>query len=127
VLVAWGIDTDGTPVFVGLQAAASESGDAWEGFLTGLGERGLACPLLVISDGAPGLLGAVEPTMGAALRQRCLIHRARNLVAKVSNNAQTPGQGRLLGHLRGARGRRPGPGRGLLRAKTYRLLRLPVA
>ncbi|MBV9651293.1 MAG: IS256 family transposase [Pseudonocardiales bacterium] len=88
VLAAWGIDTAGKPVFVGLEAAASESGDAWEGFLTGLGERGLACPLLVISDGAPGLIGAVEHTMGAALRQRCLIHRARNLLSKVSKNAQ---------------------------------------
>jgi transposase-like protein len=88
VLAAWGIDTTGKPVFVGLEAAASESGDAWEGFLTGLGERGLACPLLVISDGAAGLIGAVERTMGAALRQRCLIHRCRNVVAKVSKNAQ---------------------------------------
>ena len=76
VLAGWGIDTGGKPVFVGLAAASSESGDAWEGFLTGLGERGLACPLLVISDGAAGLIGAVERTMGAALRQRCLIHRA---------------------------------------------------
>jgi transposase-like protein len=88
VLAAWGIDTAGKPVFVGLEAAASESGDAWEGFLTGLGERGLACPLLVVSDGAPGLIGAVERTMGAALRQRCLIHRCRNVLGKVSKNAQ---------------------------------------
>jgi putative transposase len=88
VLAAWGIDTDGKPVFVGLEAASSESGDAWEGFLTGLGERGLACPLLVISDGAPGLIGAVERTMGAALRQRCLVHRARNILAKLPKNAQ---------------------------------------
>jgi transposase-like protein len=58
------------------------------GFLTDLGERGLVCPLLVISDGGPGLIGAVERTMGAALRQRCLIHRARNLLVKVSKNAQ---------------------------------------
>lgn len=56
--------------------------------MTGLGERGLACPLLVISDGAPGLIGAVERTTGAALRQRCLIHRARNLLAKVPKDAQ---------------------------------------
>ena len=28
VLAAWGIDTDGKPVFVGLEAASSESGDA---------------------------------------------------------------------------------------------------
>jgi transposase-like protein len=88
VLAGWGIDTGGKPVFVGLAAASSESGDAWEGFLTGLDERGLACPLLVISDGAAGLIGAVERTMGAALRQRCLIHRARNVLAKVPKNAQ---------------------------------------
>jgi putative transposase len=88
VLAAWGITTDGKPVFVGLETATAESHDAWAGFLTGLGERGLACPLLVISDGAAGLIGAVETTMGAALRQRCLIHRCRNLVAKVPKNAQ---------------------------------------
>ena len=88
VLAGWGIDTDGKPVFVGLDAASSESGDAWEGFLTGLGERGLRCPLLVISDGAAGLIGALERTMGAALRQRCLVHRARNVLAKVPKNAQ---------------------------------------
>ncbi|MBS4730424.1 transposase [Mycobacterium sp. SM1] len=87
VLAAWGIDTDGKPVFVGLDTACSESGDAWEGFLTGLGERGLACPLLVISDGAPGLIGAVQTTMGGALRQRCVVHRARNLLATVPKNA----------------------------------------
>jgi transposase-like protein len=89
VLAAWGIDTDGKPVFVGLDAAAAESGDAWAGCLTDLGERGLGCPLLVVSDGAPGLIGAVERTMGAALRQRCLVHRARNVLAKIPKHAQT--------------------------------------
>lgn len=88
VLAGWGIDSGGKPVFIGLEAASSESGAAWEGFLTGLGERGLRAPLLVISDGAPGLIGAVERTMGAALRQRCLIHVARNILAKVPKNAQ---------------------------------------
>jgi putative transposase len=42
----------------------------------------------VISDGAPGLISAVEQTMPAALRQRCLIHRARNILAKIPTNAQ---------------------------------------
>ena len=76
------------PVFVGLEAASSASGDAWAGFLSGLTERGLRCPLLVISDGASGLIGAVETTLSAALRQRCLIHRARNILAKVPKNGQ---------------------------------------
>ena len=74
---------------MGLDAAAAESGDAWEGFLTDLGERGMHAPLLVVSDGAPGLIGAAERTMGGALRQRCLIHVARiNVLAKVPKNAQ---------------------------------------
>ncbi|MFZ0120499.1 MAG: transposase [Pseudonocardiaceae bacterium] len=42
----------------------------------------------MISDGAPGLISAVEQTMPAALRQRCLIHRARNVLAKIPHNAQ---------------------------------------
>ncbi len=87
VLAAWGIDTDGKPVFVGLDAAAGESGDAWAGFLTDLGERGLRTPLLVISDGAAGLIGAVERTMGTALQHRRLIHVARNILAKLPKNA----------------------------------------
>jgi putative transposase len=44
--------------------------------------------VLVITDGAPGLLGAVEQTFPAALRQRCLVHRVRNLLAKVPTGAQ---------------------------------------
>ena len=87
VLAAWGITTAGKPVFVGLDTAAAESTDAWAAFLADLGARGLACPLLVISDGAAGLIAAVEQTMPAALRQRCLIHRARNLMAKIPKNA----------------------------------------
>jgi len=83
VLAAGGITTAGKPVFVGLDTAAAESTDAWAAFLADLGARGLACPLLVISDGAAGLIAAVEQTMPAALRQRGLIYRARNLLAKI--------------------------------------------
>jgi len=57
--------------------------------LTELVGRGLRPPLLSISDGAPGLIGACEQVFGRSLRQRCLIHRARNLLAKVPAEAQT--------------------------------------
>jgi putative transposase len=60
VLAAWGIDTNGKPVFVGLAPAASESTDAWDDFLVDLTERGLRAPLLGISDGAAGLTGAFD-------------------------------------------------------------------
>jgi transposase-like protein len=84
VLVAWGIDTDGHPHLVAMDAASAESTDAWSAFLADLVARGLALPLLVISDGAPGLLSAIEIHFGASLRQRCVIHRLRNAVAKVA-------------------------------------------
>src|SRR5262249_17120770 len=54
----------------------------------GLTARGLRPPLLVISDGAAGLVGAIERGLGRSLRQRCLIHRARNILAKVPVHAQ---------------------------------------
>jgi putative transposase len=88
VLAAWGITTAGKPVLVGLDAAANEGNDAWDGFLDGLTERGLRPPLLVISDGAAGLVGAIDRSMPRSLRQRCLIHRCRNLLAKVPAHAQ---------------------------------------
>jgi putative transposase len=88
VLAAWGIDVDGKPVFVGLAPASSESTDAWDDFLADLKERGLGAPLLGISDGAPGLIGAFDRAFPASLRQRCLVHRARNTLAKVSAHDQ---------------------------------------
>ena len=89
VLAAWGIDTNGKPVFVGLAPAASESTDAWDDFLADLTERGLRAPLLGISDGAAGLTGAFDRAFPASLRQRCLVHRARNVLAKVSAHGMT--------------------------------------
>jgi transposase-like protein len=83
VLAAWGMTTEGRPVLVGLEPGGSESTDAWAGFLNGMVARGLRPPLLVVSDGAPGLIAAVELVFPHSLRQRCLIHRARNVLAKV--------------------------------------------
>jgi transposase-like protein len=88
VLAAWGVTTGGKPAFIGLAPGAGESADAWHDFLADLKDRGLASPLLVISDGAPGLIAAIEQAFPMALRQRCLIHRARNIVAKVPAGMQ---------------------------------------
>jgi len=88
VLVAWGITSAGKPVFLGMEPGSSESHDAWAGFFRGLKDRGLHDPLLVISDGGKGLIGAAEIVFSHSLRQRCLIHRARNILAKVPVHAQ---------------------------------------
>ena len=65
-----------------------ESTDAWVNFLTDLTDRGLACPLLVVSDGAAGLIAAIEQIFPTALRQRCLSHRLRNVLAKIPAGMQ---------------------------------------
>jgi transposase-like protein len=88
VLAAWGITTEGKPAFVGLAPGSGESTDAWGDFLADLKDRGLASPLLVISDGAPGLISAIEQAYPKALRQRCLVHRCRNILAKIPAGMQ---------------------------------------
>ena len=88
VLAAWGITTGGKPAFIGLAPGTGESADAWHDFLTDLKDRGLASPLLIISDGAPGLISAIEQAYPSALRQRCVIHRARNILAKIPAGMQ---------------------------------------
>ena len=40
-------------------------------------------PLLIVGDGAAGLIGAIEQVYPKALRQCCVIHRCRNLLAKI--------------------------------------------
>ena len=88
VLCAWGLTTDGKPVFLALAATSAESHDAVTDFLRDLTTRGLRPPLLVITDGAPGLISAIEQVFDRSLRQRCLVHRARNVIAKVSTGDQ---------------------------------------
>jgi putative transposase len=88
VLAAWGIDTDGKPVLLGLGPGATESTDAWRGFLEDMKDRGLGTPLLVISDGGKGLCAAIECSLPTSLHQRCLVHVCRNLIAKVPTHAQ---------------------------------------
>ncbi len=70
-------------MLVAVEPAGAESTDAWADMLTGLADRGQPVPLLTITDGAAGLIAAVETSLDGTLGQRCSIHRARNVSAKV--------------------------------------------
>jgi transposase-like protein len=70
VLVGYGITTTGKAVFLGLDGAATEWVDACLGLLRDLLGRALRPPPLVISDGAPGLIAALEQVFPHSLRQR---------------------------------------------------------
>lgn len=88
VMVAYAITAIGQPILLAVEPASAESTDAWADFLDDLRARGLKVPLLTITDGAPGLINAIETSLHGSLRQRCLIHRARNVLAKVPKTHQ---------------------------------------
>lgn len=83
ILCAWGICSDGRKVLLGLRAVASESGECWREFFQDLKDRGLAHPLLVVSDGAGGLKKAIAQCFPLADRGRCIAHKMRNLMNKL--------------------------------------------
>ena len=84
VLCAWGITDEGEKVLLHLSPGTKEDTASCTAFFQDLKRRGLEDPLLVVTDGAPGLIRAVEECFPRAERQRCLAHRMRNLASKIS-------------------------------------------
>jgi transposase-like protein len=88
VLCAYGILESGEKVLLHLALGSRESYDAWLSFLHDLTARGLAAPLLVISDGQPGLRKALREVFPQAFHQRCQVHKLRNILAKLPQTAR---------------------------------------
>src|SRR5439155_13755321 len=84
VLCAWGFTEEGERVLVGVCLGMRESHEDWLSLTRDLIARGLGAPMLVVGDGAPGLIKAVEQCWPSSDRQHCSVHRARNLMAKLS-------------------------------------------
>ncbi|MFQ5430738.1 MAG: transposase, partial [Phycisphaerae bacterium] len=83
VLAAWGFTAEGKKVLLHLMAGSKEDAETVTAFFQDMRSRGLGDPLLVVSDGAPGIIKAIETCFPRSMRQRCLAHRMRNLAAKV--------------------------------------------
>ena len=83
VLAAWAILADGKKALLHLAPGTKEDTASCKEFFQDLRRRGLPDPLLVVSDGAPGLIRAIEECLPRTVRQRCLVHKARNLQSKV--------------------------------------------
>ena len=83
VLVAWGYTTEGKRVLVAVRLGQRESHEDWLDLGRDLTRRGLRSPWLVVSDGAPGLIKAIDELWPAADRGRCAVHKLRNVVAKL--------------------------------------------
>src|SRR2546423_12790314 len=83
VLVAWGFTDTGERVLLSVTLGMRESYEDWQTLGRDLISRGLGAPMLIVADGAPGLIKAIEHCWPASDRQRCSVHRARNLYSKL--------------------------------------------
>jgi len=83
VLVSYGITSAGNKVLLHIEAGNKESYDVCKGFIHNMKERGLGNPLLVISDGNPGLKRAIRECFTNSFYQHCQVHKMRNILAKL--------------------------------------------
>ena len=85
VLVVIGVTEDRRRQVLALQAGDKESKGAWEAVFQDMVRRGLdpATIQLGIMDGLPGLEGAFHAAFRKATVQRCQVHKAKNVLAKV--------------------------------------------
>jgi putative transposase len=84
MLVAYGVRRDGRRELLSFMRSQGESQGAWEGLLNDLYRRGLRGKnlLLIITDGCPGLAGAIQTVYPRVLHQRCWVHKMRNIREK---------------------------------------------
>jgi len=85
VLVAIGVADDGRRTVLGMQSGDKESASTWRQFFKDLKGRGLDCSKIAlgIMDGLPGLESVFKDEFPRADVQRCQVHVARNILAKV--------------------------------------------
>ena len=86
LLVAWCIDSHGRKHLLHLAVGNKESEAAWTGFFRNLIERGMRLPTTVTTDGAPGMIKAVEVVFASSVRIRCWFHRLSNIRSKLPDD-----------------------------------------
>lgn len=85
VLCAYGITLFGKREIISFRQGTDESEAKWEAFLRDLYERGLEgknCELIT-TDGCPGLHKALDTVYPYVARQRCWVHKLRNIANKL--------------------------------------------
>jgi putative transposase len=88
ILTALGVDLDGSREVLAFRACAEEDKDGWSCLLQDLRNRGVSQIDLIVTDGHDGLLAAVASLFPATLRQRCLVHKQRNVLNAIPKREQ---------------------------------------
>ena len=80
LLTALGVDLEGNKEVLALRACAEESKDGWSCLLQDVRQRGATQIDLIVTDGHEGILSAVAALFAATPRQRCVVHKQRNVM-----------------------------------------------
>jgi putative transposase len=97
ILTALGVDLVGNKEVLALRACAEENKDGWACLLQDLRSRGATQVDLIVTDGHDGLLAAVSELFAATPRQRCLVHKQRNVLNAIPRRARGDVQAELVG------------------------------
>jgi putative transposase len=88
ILTALGVALQGSREVLAFRAFAEESKDGWMCLLQDLRSRGVTEIDLILTDGHDGLLAALSSLFPATLRQRCLVHKQRNVMNAIPHREQ---------------------------------------
>jgi putative transposase len=97
ILTAFGVDQAGNKEVLALRACAEEDKDGWACLLQDLRSRGATQIDLTVTDGHDGLLAAVSELFASTPRQRCLVHKQRNVLSAIPRRARGDVQAELVG------------------------------
>ena len=97
ILTALGVDLTGNKEVLALRACAEEDKDGWACLLQDLRRRGATQIDLFVTDGHEGLLAAVSELFAATPRQRCLVHKQRNVLNAIPRRERAEVQAELVG------------------------------
>ena len=97
ILTALGVDLAGNKEVLALRACAEEDKDGWACLLQDLRSRGATQIDLIVTDGHDGLLAAASELFAATPRQRCLVHKQRNVLNAIPRRERGEVQAELVG------------------------------
>jgi putative transposase len=97
ILTALGVDLAGNKEVLVRRPCAEESKDGWVCLLQDLRRRGAIQIDLIVTDGHDGLLAAVSALFSATPRQRCLVHKRRNVLNAIPRRERGEVQAELDG------------------------------
>jgi len=97
ILTALGVDQEGHKEVLALRACAEESKEGWLSLLQDLRTRGATQIDLIVTDGHDGLLEAVSQLFATTPRQRCLVHKQRNVLNAIPRRERAEDQAELVG------------------------------